>query len=81
VNQLSEALWGDRPPRSSMKMLQNVVLRLRKTLGAETVETRPGAYLLTAAADSVDVKCFERLVHDGRLQARAGNGFDAAPTP
>jgi predicted ATPase/class 3 adenylate cyclase len=80
VNRLSEALWGDRPPRSSMKMLQNVVLRLRKTLGPETVETRPGGYALIASADRVDVKCFEGLVRDGRRRARAGEWFDAAAT-
>jgi hypothetical protein len=58
----------------------NVVLRLRKTLGAETVATRPGGYLLTASADRVDVKRFEQLVRVGRLRAGAGDSFHAAAT-
>ena len=30
TDRLIEALWGDTPPRSAVKTLQNYVLRLRK---------------------------------------------------
>ena len=51
--QLIEALWGDEPPKSAVKTLQNYILRLRKALGrgddSVTIETRPPGYVLVAA--------------------------------
>src|SRR4051794_24076439 len=63
---LTEALWNDTPPRSGTKVLQNVVLRLRKALGAESITTLPGGYAVSASVDSSE---FERLVRDGRAMA------------
>src|SRR5829696_10371431 len=42
AERLTEAVWGDDPPRSSGKVVQNLVLRLRKALGPDVIETRPG---------------------------------------
>src|SRR5262245_48018500 len=66
AERLAEALWGDSPPRSSGKVVQNLVLRLRKALGPEVIETRPGGYVLCAPQDAVDVRRFDRLVAEGR---------------
>ena len=56
-------------------MLQNVVLRLRKSLGAEIIETRPGGYAVRAIVDSIE---FEHLVHDGRALAIDGDWHAAS---
>ena len=69
---LTEAVWGQTPPRSSLKMLQNLVLGLRKSLGAELIETRPGGYRLRAADEAIDACRFQRFVSDGRRHAAQG---------
>src|SRR5436190_23393503 len=48
TERVADALWGEDPPRSSGKVVQNLVLRLRKLLGNEVIETRPGGYALRA---------------------------------
>ena len=78
TERLAEALWGDEPPRSSGKIVQNLVLHLRKTLGPSVIDTRPGGYVLNAAPDSIDVRRFERLVAEGRSRAAAGDPTAAA---
>jgi DNA-binding SARP family transcriptional activator len=70
---LAGALWGDDPPRSSGKVVQNVVLRLRKVLGTGVIETRPGGYVLCAAPDAVDARRFDRLVAEGRARLAGGD--------
>src|SRR5688572_13802002 len=37
--QLAEAVWGGEPPASWRKVLHGCVARLRRTLGAEAIET------------------------------------------
>jgi DNA-binding SARP family transcriptional activator/WD40 repeat protein/energy-coupling factor transporter ATP-binding protein EcfA2 len=59
---LAEALWGDEPPPTGAKIVQNCVARLRKVLGAGAIETVPGGYRLTTPADELDVARFERCV-------------------
>lgn len=66
AERLADALWGDHPPRSAGKLVQNLVLRLRKAVGRELIETRPGGYLLRIAPDATDAARFERLVVEGR---------------
>src|SRR4051794_8125163 len=53
---LIEALWGDRPPASAVKTLQNYVARVRRALGADacSIVTEPGGYRLVVEADDVD---------------------------
>ena len=70
-DRLIEALWGDQPPRSSTKVLQNLVMRLRKVLGSSVIATRPGGYLLRADGDAVDIRRFDRLVVEGRAAAQS----------
>ncbi len=72
IERLTEALWGDEPPRSSPKVVQNIVLRLRRRLG-QAIETRPGGYLLAVAPDAVDARRFDRLVVEGQTAAHNGD--------
>jgi len=61
VETLVEAIWPDPVPPSAYKVLQVHVSQLRKTLGAERIETRPPGYVLHAAPEEVDLARFESL--------------------
>jgi WD40 repeat protein/class 3 adenylate cyclase len=77
AERLTEALWGDRPPRSAGKLIQNLVLRLRKALGPDLIETRAGGYLLRVVPEAVDATRFERLLAEGREQVSSGEPASA----
>ena len=66
IEELVAALWGDSPPRSATKTLQNYVASLRRLLPAGVIETVPGGYRLRVDADQVDAACFAGLVDQGR---------------
>ena len=65
ADQLSEVVWGDTPPASWHKNLQTCVVRLRKVLGPEAIETTSHGYQLTLPADAVDARQFEALASRG----------------
>lgn len=69
VDQLSDALWGDEPPKSSAKVVQGSVMRLRRLLGNDAIETTGAGYRLTLDGDTVDAHAFERLVARSRQLA------------
>ncbi len=73
TSRLTEAVWGCQPPASSPKMLQNLVLHLRKVLGGELIETGPGGYRLRADDDAIDAVCFEQFIDGGRRRAAEGD--------
>jgi WD40 repeat protein/DNA-binding SARP family transcriptional activator len=77
TDRLIDALWGERPPRSAAKNVQNCVLRLRKSLGPEAIETRAPGYRLAAPVDAIDARRFEDLVTLGRA-ARVNGTPDRA---
>ena len=62
---LAEALWDDPPP-TWPKVVQGCVLRLRRILGPEAIETTPHGYRLAVPRDDVDAHRFERLVRQAR---------------
>jgi DNA-binding SARP family transcriptional activator/WD40 repeat protein len=62
ADQLADAVWGERPPASWRKNLQGCVMRLRRLLGDEAIETLPQGYRLAVGGDDVDAGRFERLV-------------------
>src|SRR3954453_21232234 len=62
---LADALWDDPPP-TWPKVVQGCVLRLRRILGPDAIETTPHGYRLPPARDDVDAHRFERLVRQGR---------------
>jgi DNA-binding SARP family transcriptional activator/streptogramin lyase len=65
-NRLIEELWGGRPPDTAAKALQGLVSQLRKQLGAATVETVSGGYLLRTNEGDLDALRFEQLLQDAR---------------
>jgi class 3 adenylate cyclase/WD40 repeat protein len=78
TDRLIDALWGDRPPRSAAKVLQNCVLRLRKAGGASPRDTPAPGYRLVASAGAVDAHRFEELVRLARTAAVNGAPARAA---
>ena len=73
IRELAAALWGDRPPRSATKTLQNYVASLRRSLPAGFIETVPGGYRLQVEAEQVDAACFTRQVDQGRRALEAND--------
>jgi len=71
---LADVLWPDRPPASWVKVVQGCVSRLRRVLGAESIETGPSGYRLRSECVDLDVTELEDLV----ARARAGLAEGAA---
>ncbi|MCK2212292.1 tetratricopeptide repeat protein [Actinomadura sp. ATCC 31491] len=63
-DQLLDALWGERPPRSAMGTLRTYVSRLRAALGADTVTSVGNGYAMPAA--TCDATASEELARAGR---------------
>ena len=57
---LIEYLWGSDPPPSAPASLQSYVSRLRRSLGADAIETVPGGYRLASSVD-VDAAVFSDM--------------------
>ncbi|MEV6777135.1 AfsR/SARP family transcriptional regulator [Streptomyces syringium] len=80
VDRLTEALWGEEPPRHSRTVLQGHVSRLRALLaehgapayGVELV-TQGRAYLLRLPESLVDAHRFEELLQLAREQRDPGD--------
>jgi WD40 repeat protein/DNA-binding SARP family transcriptional activator len=66
ADRLADALWGDEPPDTWSKVVQGCVVRLRKVLGPDAIETTPQGYRLTLPPDEIDSHRFERLLGRGR---------------
>src|SRR3954469_4348627 len=77
ADRLIEGLWGEEPPPSAAKMVQNYVWRLRKLLdasGEAGIVTHGRGYELQIDREQIDALRFERLVSEA---TRASSG-DAA---
>jgi DNA-binding SARP family transcriptional activator/pimeloyl-ACP methyl ester carboxylesterase len=62
VDDLIDALWGEEPPDSAVKMIHVYVSQLRKSLPAGVLCTRPPGYALELSGEDVlDLNEFERL--------------------
>ena len=77
---LVDELWGEQPPPTAAKVLQNCISALRKELpgGVETLRTVGGAYELRVSPDELDRDRFERLLAEGRAALAAGDSAEAA---
>jgi DNA-binding SARP family transcriptional activator len=62
TDRVIDELWGDRPPKTVEAYIQNCVSRLRRVLGAQTIETRPPGYVLRADPKTIDAVQFERAL-------------------
>jgi YVTN family beta-propeller protein len=61
-----DELWGERPPATAPKIVQNAVSQLRRTLGNGRLETRDRGYVFHLAPGELDLDHFERLVDMAR---------------
>jgi Transcriptional regulatory protein, C terminal len=71
--ELIDVLWGDDPPATATKTLQNYVAALRNVLPVGVIETSGGGYRLVVGAADVDVGRFEALARAGHLALEGGN--------
>ena len=81
ASSLVEALWGDDPPRTATKTLQNYVLRVRRALAqaeGATIATLPDGYCLQAVPGGVDAGLAESLIAEGRRETAGGDPAAAA---
>ncbi|MBG0813170.1 AfsR/SARP family transcriptional regulator [Planomonospora sp. ID82291] len=66
VERLIEAVWGGSAPSSAWRQVAICVSRLRRTLGAGTIETSSPGYLLRAVPDRIDWLRFTAMVDRSR---------------
>jgi DNA-binding SARP family transcriptional activator/WD40 repeat protein len=65
-DQLVDALWGEVAPDSATKVLHGCVLRLRRLLGRNAIETTASGYRLAVPDQLIDARQFETLVRRAR---------------
>jgi DNA-binding SARP family transcriptional activator/WD40 repeat protein/energy-coupling factor transporter ATP-binding protein EcfA2 len=81
---LADALWPQGRPASWVKVIQGVVVRLRRLLGREAIASVPDGYRLALAATDLDLAAFVEHTQRGRSftavgePARALSAYDAA---
>ena len=65
---LIDAVWGEAPPETAPKALQNSVSQLRRLLAESgpALVTGAGGYSLRVGEDDVDARRFEQLAAEGR---------------
>ncbi|ACV79250.1 nSTAND1 domain-containing NTPase [Nakamurella multipartita] len=84
AERLADALWGESAPPSWHKVVPGCVMRLRRLLGTEAIETMTPGYRLTVVPEDIDLFRFERLLGRGREllllgePERAGYALDEA---
>jgi DNA-binding SARP family transcriptional activator len=66
VDRLIDALWGEHPPRTASTSLQNFISQLRKTIGADVLETKPPGYRLRVRPGELDLDRFRVMVESSR---------------
>lgn len=71
ADRLIDELWGERPPPTAPKILQNAVSQLRKALGDGRLMTQPPGYRFRLEPGELDLHRFERLAEQGRAEGDA----------
>jgi predicted ATPase/class 3 adenylate cyclase len=69
VTRLVDLVWGINPPRTADKTLQSYVVRLRKSLGSDSITRSGASYRLNVEAGAVDVGRFRRHLDAGDIAA------------
>jgi DNA-binding SARP family transcriptional activator len=69
-DRLIDALWGERPPASAIKIVQGYVSNLRRVLGDGMLVTRGRGYVLETKPGQTDAERFESLRQ--KVAARCG---------
>jgi YVTN family beta-propeller protein len=81
TDRLIDALWGEAPPPTAAKVVQNYVGQLRRALGdreGQRLQTRSRAYALRVEDGELDLDRFDELVRDGAEALERGRLADAA---
>ena len=82
IDQLVDALFGDRRREAAVSALRVAILRLRRALGddqgRDALRTHPGGYILTTGPEQLDLDVFDRRLHDARGRLAAGQAAAAA---
>jgi DNA-binding SARP family transcriptional activator/ABC-type branched-subunit amino acid transport system substrate-binding protein len=68
TDHLIDRIWGDEPPDAARGALFAYISRLRKLLGAATIQARPPGYILLAERTEIDALRFADLVAEARRQ-------------
>jgi YVTN family beta-propeller protein len=80
-DRLIDALWGETPPPTAAKVLQNHVGQLRRALDdreGQRLQTRDHGYVLQVQDGELDVERFERLADEGGEALARERPADAA---
>ena len=65
-DRIIDELWGERPPKTAVASLQNVISDLRKSLSPQVLVTQAPGYALALKPEAVDARRFEAAVDDAR---------------
>jgi DNA-binding SARP family transcriptional activator/WD40 repeat protein len=79
ADQLADALWRGTPPPSWAKVVQGCVMRLRRELGADSIQTTSGGYVLSPTAVELDVADFSHSIEQAREHSADGVPERAVP--
>jgi YVTN family beta-propeller protein len=80
-DRLIDALWGEAPPPTAAKVLQNYVGQLRRALDDREggrLQTRGHGYAIRVEDRELDVDRFEQLVEEGGRALERGRAAEAA---
>ena len=78
ADRLIDELWGGDSREGGAGALRVNVARLRKALPEGVLTTRSPGYMVSVAADELDLHRFERLVDEGRSLLARGLAADAS---
>ncbi len=73
ADELIDALWGEQSPDSALAAVRTYAFRLRRTLGADSLNSVSGGYALPVAPDALDVSVAERLTAAAAHARTAGD--------
>jgi DNA-binding SARP family transcriptional activator len=79
TERLTDAVWGECPPRTAVNTVHAYVMRLRRLLGEGVLLTRGHGYELAVGESDVDAIVFERRATSGRSALDRGQ-LEAAQT-
>jgi DNA-binding SARP family transcriptional activator len=86
VDEIADALWGERPPARYAATIQTYVFHLREVLEPErskgdppdVLVTEAGGYRLKIASEAVDAAAFESLIESGERFVASGQPAQGA---
>ena len=71
ADRLIDALWGQRPPPTAAKILQNAVSQLRRALGEDRLVTQPPGYRFRLEQGELDLPQLRSSLQKGRPKGDA----------